>query len=105
MKVGSFLPLFVQNILKNLSAAKSDSLLALAARQREMDSETLRQAEQRYAKASQAAYIAQQNYQSAADGSSQSLATAAHDVEHLIRLRDGTANLIGVALQGLGLTR
>ncbi|MCU0785939.1 MAG: hypothetical protein MUF81_18215, partial [Verrucomicrobia bacterium] len=27
MKVGSFLPLFVQNILKNLSAAKSDSLL------------------------------------------------------------------------------
>jgi hypothetical protein len=35
MKVGSFLPLFVQNILKNLSAAKSDSLLALDAQAQE----------------------------------------------------------------------
>jgi len=61
----------------------------------------LRQAEERYAQATQAAYVAQQNYQSAVDGSSQSLAAAAHDIEHLIRIRDGTANLIGVALRGL----
>lgn len=67
--------------------------------------EALRQAEERYAQAAQAAYIAQQNYQSAADGASQSLAAAAHDIEHLIRIRDGTANLIGVALQGLGLAK
>lgn len=60
-----------------------------------------RQAEERYAAAAQAAYVARQNCQSAADGASQKLAAAAQDIENLIRVRDGTANLIGVALRGL----
>lgn len=85
--------------LQQLPAAQANQAAQAAA------SEALRRAEERYTQAAQAAYLAQQNYQCAADGASQSLAAAAHDIEHLIRLRDGTANLIGVTLQGLGLAK
>jgi len=45
--------------------------------------------------------VAQQNCESAVSGHSQSLAAARCDVENLVRLHNGTADLIGVALGGL----